>query len=96
MDMFLSTTHEDIAEVRGTTGAPLSQAQRQRINVIRDFLLQQQDLCAEGRGHHYYSMQSTPTDRHGPDHPHATAAILGINLIQLLTRGRMSLAAGAA
>ena len=36
------------------------------------------------------------TDRHGPDHPHATAAILGINLIQLLTRGRMSLAAGAA
>lgn len=36
------------------------------------------------------------TIRHGSDHPHATAAILGINLIQLLTRGRMSLAAGAA
>ena len=36
------------------------------------------------------------TDRHGPDHSHAIAAILGINLIQLLTRGRMSLAAGAA
>ena len=49
MDMFLITTHEDIAEIRGTTGTPLSQAQRQRINVIRDFLLQQQDLCAEGR-----------------------------------------------
>ena len=26
MDMFLITTHEDIAEIRGTTGAPLSQA----------------------------------------------------------------------
>ena len=36
-------------EVTGVLGDPLAAAQRQRVNAARDFLLHQEDLCAEGR-----------------------------------------------
>jgi hypothetical protein len=50
MDMFLISTHEDIAlQMTDILGGPLATAQRQRINVTRDFLLHQEDQCAEGR-----------------------------------------------